>query len=328
MQRGVGIISFLCGVLIVSAVFAYTDARASAGTAAAAVPSPAAPVVLLSQPADTPAPEPTPAATPIPLATPTPTPAVHPAWTPLAASIQALVDAAGAQAGVELIELGGKVPATFADNPSMTFGAASDYKLVALMAEAQGIAAGSIDPRGLVCYEDSDYEDGWFNDYGPGACFTRNELAARAGLYSDNTAGHMLVRDLGGSDALNAFARKYGATGSDLFDTNTTTAHDLAVLLAAESAGQLGGPAAQAWLYPVLTNSRYEAGIPAGLQKGQKAIHKTGELDLEVNDAALVTGGANGAYVLVVLTDSAGGDAGWTLIAQISAAVAKYEAAR
>ena len=180
----------------------------------------------------------------------------------------------------------------------------------------------------MVCYEEADYEDGWFDDYVPGACFTRNELASRAGLYSDNTAGHMLVRDLGGSDALNAFARKHGATSSDLFDANTTTAHDLAVLLAAESAGQLGGPAAEAWLYPLLTNSHYEAGIPAGLPKGEKAVHKTGELDLEVNDAALVTGGANGAYVLVVLTDNAGGEAGWNLIAQISAAVAKYEAAR
>ena len=230
---------------------------------------------------------------------------------------------------MQVIELGGRVPSSWALNPDTQFGAASDYKLVALMAEAKGVAAGQIDPNGAVCYQDADYEDGWFSDYGPGACFTRTELARRAGLYSDNTAGHMLVRDLGGSDALNAFAHRYGATGSDLFENNnTTTAHDLAVLWAAEVAGQLGGVPAQTWLYPDLTNSQYEAGIPAGLPRGLRAFHKTGELDLEVNDAALVMGGPGGAYILVILTDRAGDSAGWTLIAQISAAVAGFEAAR
>ena len=326
MPRAVGFISFITGVLIVSAVLAYTDVRAAAPAHALAAPSTTA--AQLSFPVDTPNPDSTFAAVPAPVSTPIPAPAVHPGWAPLAASIQNLVDAAGAQAGVQLIELGGSVPSKWSLNADTPFGAASDYKLVALMAEAQNIAAGRTDPRGLVCYQDGDYEDGWFNDYAAGACLSRNDLATRAGLYSDNTAGHMLVRDLGGSDALNAFARQYGATGSDFFENNTTTAHDLGGLWAAEVAGQLGGAAAQAWLYPVLTNSRYEAGIPAGLPAGSTAIHKTGELDLEVNDAALVTGGAGGPYVLVVLTDNAGDDAGWNLIAQVSATVAKYEAAR
>ena len=115
----------------------------------------------------------------------------------LTAAIQALVDASGASVGVSLIELGGAAPLVWSFNGSAVFTAASTYKLVALMMEAQNIASGKKNPNGYVCYEDADYEDGWYDDYETGACFTRNELARRAGLMSDNTAGRMLVRDVG-----------------------------------------------------------------------------------------------------------------------------------
>jgi beta-lactamase class A len=149
----------------------------------------------------------------------------------------------------------------------------------------------------------------------------------RAGIYSDNTAGHMLVRDVGGAAALNAWAAAIGATSSQFFDGNTTTAADLAALWGAEAQGELGGAAAQAWLYPMLTGTRTESGVPAGLS-GVTVVHKTGTIDLVDNDAALVTSGPSGAYVLVVMTDGAGGTAGWQLISGISAAVWQFELAR
>ena len=132
----------------------------------------------------------------------------------------------------------------------------------------------------------ADYESGWFDDYEEGACFTRNELAIRAGKYSDNTAGHMLVRDVGGGEALNAWVASIGATSSNFFDGNTTTSADLAFLWAAEAKGDLGGAAAHAWLYPLLTNTRTESGVPAGVS-GATVVHKTGTIDLVDNDAAL-----------------------------------------
>src|SRR5207237_10520789 len=84
--------------------------------------------------------------------------------------------------------------------------AASTCQVVALMMEAQNIAAGRTSATGLVCFEDTDYEAGGYAEYESGACFTRNELARRARLLSDNTAGHMLVRDVGGANAVNAWA--------------------------------------------------------------------------------------------------------------------------
>ena len=246
----------------------------------------------------------------------------------LTAAVEPLVQEAGGAVGIALIELGGATPLVWSYNGSEVFTAASTYKLAALMMEAQNIAAGQTNPDGLVCYEADDYEAGWFDDYADGKCFTRSELAQRAGLYSDNTAGHMLVRDLGGADALNAWAASAGATESVFFTSNTTSAADLALLWAAEAKGSLGGAAAQAWLYPMLTGTSTEAGIPSGVSARSVVVHKTGTIDQVENDAALVISGPNGAYVLTVMTDGVGGAAGWQLIAELSSQVWNFETAR
>ena len=246
----------------------------------------------------------------------------------LTASIDQLIAESGGSVSVTLIELGGSTPLVWSFNGSEIFTAASTYKLAALMMEAENIAAGRTDPNGLVCYQDDDYEDGWYDDYATGVCFTRLELAQRAGLKSDNTAGHMLVRDLGGADALNAWAGATGATQSVFFTDNTTSSDDLAVLWAAEAKGSLGGSAAQAWLYPLLTGTATEAGIPTGVASTSTVVHKTGALDAVENDAALVRSGPKGDYVLTVMTDGLGGDAGWQVIASISSTVWTFEAAR
>jgi beta-lactamase class A len=245
----------------------------------------------------------------------------------LTIGIQALIASSGASAGMTLIELGGATPAVRSVNGGEVFTAASTYKLAALMLEAQDIAAGTKDPNGVVCFQADDYESGWFDDYSDGTCFTRSELAMRAGMYSDNTAGHMLVRDVGGASVLNAWAASAGATSSEFFDGNTTTADDLAALWVAEAQGDLGGAAAQAWLYPVLTNTRTENGVPAGVS-GATVVHKTGTIDLVDNDAALVISGPAGPYVLVVMTDGLGGSDGWQLVAGISSAVWQFEISR
>ena len=246
----------------------------------------------------------------------------------LTAAVEPLVQESAGSVGIVLIELGGATPLVWSYNGSAVFTAASTYKLAAMMMEAENIAAGRTDPEGLVCYQDDDYETGWFDDYADGACFTRDELAQRAGLYSDNTAGHMLVRDLGGAEALNAWAASAGAPHSVFFTANTTSANDLAALWTAEAKGALGGSAAQAWLYPMLSGTATEAGIPSGVGGGSEVVHKTGAIDQVENDAALVVSGPKGAYVLTVMTDGIGGEAGWQLIGAISAQVWSFEAAR
>lgn len=261
------------------------------------------------------------------VATLAPIPSVARDVSRLALTVDSLIAASGGVAGVTVEELGGTAPVSWSVNGDQVFTAASTYKLAALMLEAENIATGITDPNRAVCFQDADYESGWFDDYAVGVCFTRNELAVRAGIYSDNTAGHMLVRDVGGAAVLNAWAASIGATSSQFFEGNTTTSVDLAALWDAEAQGELGGTAAQTWLYPLLTGTRTESGVPAGVS-GVTVVHKTGAIDLVENDAALVTSGPDGAYVLVVLTDGIGGTAGWQLIAGISAAIWQFEATR
>src|SRR5439155_868728 len=107
--------------------------------------------------------------------------------------------------------------------------AASVLALIALAPPGNEVQAAGPDKTsagGSVCFQDADYEAGWYHDYEPGACFTRTELARRAGQMSDNTAGHMLVRDVGGPDVLNAWAASVGTKESVFFTNNTTSAND------------------------------------------------------------------------------------------------------
>ena len=311
--RSLGIAGLFCLVLgaatLLAGLLVGADLRPQVPARAAAAAAPSA----------------SPTVEPIALATPTATPTATPAPTPrsfaaLQTQVDGLLQSAGANGGVTLVELG---PGdSWSLNGDQSFVAASTYKLPLLMEEAQDVAAGTAHRSDVLCYDPSDWEDGWFSDYAPGSCYSRAELDQRVGEYSDNTAAHILVRVDGGGDALNAYARAHGATGSEFWDPNVTTSSDLARLWQDEASGRAGGIAAQQYLYPLLTNTAYEDGIPAGVPSGTTVVHKIGVLDAEVNDAALVTSGPHGAYVLTVCTE--GGD--WTLIANVSRAVSQFEA--
>ena len=312
-----------------ASAFSRTHAAASAG-AGASVTAPtvvaAAPALIVNR---VPADQPTPAPAPTPNLTPTATPRAAPSAAQLGADLQGLASQSGAQVSVTLIELGpGAGPVTWSLNGGGQFTAASTYKLPLLMAEAQGIAAGSLKAADVVCYQALDWEDGWYEDYVDGSCYQRQVLATRVGQYSDNTAAHILVRELGGADALNAYARAHGAHASSFYEPNTTTSADLAALWADEAAGRAGGPAAQSWLYPLLTQTNYECGIPDGSAPNAVVVHKVGFINGVVNDAALVRSGATASYILVVCTDGPGGESGYALISSIAARVATYEASR
>src|SRR2546428_292581 len=153
-------------------------------------------------------------------------------------------------------------------------------------------------------------------------------VAALRQMVADSGASvGITVVELGGASPATwtAFA---GASNSEFFMGNTTTAEDLAVLWVAEAKGELGGAAAQAWLYPLLTGTTTEQGVPAGVPAGSTVVHKTGTIDAVVNDAALVASGPDGPYVLVVTTDGLGGASAWELIASVSALVWQAEESR
>ena len=249
------------------------------------------------------------------------------AFDQLRSDLDAIAGRSGAQLGISLVELSGRGRQTLSLNGGQGFYAASEYKLPLLMAEAQQVAAGQSSAGDSLCFDPSDGEDGWFQDYEPGSCFSRAELVSRTGLYSDNTAARILVRYLGGPDALNGYARAAGMANSTLWDPNTTTANDLTAILVNESLGQLGGPAAQGWLYPNLVHTSTEAGIPAGVPAGATVVHKTGDMYGTENDAADVSNGSV-HYVLAVCVSGLDEPSGWNLVQRISARIWQYEAGR
>jgi len=286
-----------------------------------------------SRAAATPLATPSPSASTSPSPIPSPTPSPSPvnrsaAFKTLGVDLNRIAAKAGVRASISLIELGGSSPAgLWSLGGDVQWPADSTYKLPLLMAEAAGIASGQMRGSDKLCYRPSDYETGWYDDYASGVCFTRDVLAQRVGEKSDNTAAHILVRYLGGSSALNAFARKFGARASQFYLPNTTTSADLARLLGAEARGSAGGSAAQKWLYPILSNTNYEAGIPNGTKIGP-VVHKVGFNGKSINDAALVIHGPHGAYVLVVCSTGPGGAVGWETIARIASRVWQFETVR
>lgn len=252
----------------------------------------------------------------------------HPTFDVLQQSVVKLLDAADATGAVTVAELGGPSPQTWSYGGDQQFVAASTYKLPLLMQDAQNVAAGRWRGTDSLCYQDGDYQDGWYSDYDTGTCMSRAQLDHRVGHDSDNTAAHILIRYNGGADALNRYAKAHGAQESAFYDPNTTTANDLARLWVDEALGRAGGRAAQQYLYPMLTRTSFEQGIPAGVPNRATVVHKIGVLDGQVNDAALVLNGPRGDYVLAICTQGAGGDAGWKLLADISGAVWAFEATR
>jgi beta-lactamase class A len=258
---------------------------------------------------------------PAPVASPSPPPEDQ----ALNAQLAAIVVASGGHVGVEVVDLKSTPRVRVRLNADDTFDAASTYKLPLLMANAESIAGGAYKASDRICFHSSEEEDGWFEDYNDGDCFTRQALAERVGKYSDNTAAHMLLDNLGGGSALNAYARRRGAVESGFFVPNDTTAADLAALLVTEATGGAGGQAAETWLYPLLTQTAFEKGLPAGVPDNITVAHKVGAIDEIIDDAGIVSA-PNGSYVISVLTDGVGGDAGYALVAQISAAVWAAEA--
>ncbi|OLB08493.1 MAG: hypothetical protein AUH14_01070 [Candidatus Rokubacteria bacterium 13_2_20CM_69_15_1] len=226
------------------------------------------------------------------------------AFDQLRTDLEAIAARSGARVGISLQELSGPRRNTLSLGGSASFTAASAYKVPLLMAEAQQIASGQARGADVLCFNPGDAEDGWFDDYDLGSCFTRDELSLRAGRYSD-----------------------IGMTASMLWVPNTTTPDDLRAAWVNAALGRLGGATSRQWLFPLLTHTVNEHGIPAGLPASATVVHKVGTLDGMENDSGYIVNGRS-SYVLSVAVDGIDENLGWSLIAQISTRIGQYESGR
>ena len=109
---------------------------------------------------------------------------------------------------------------------------------------------------------------------------------------------------------------------------NTTTAHDLGVLLTAIAQHRAASPASCDSMLAILGRQHFTEGIPAGLPAGARVFHKAGWIGGVVyHDAAIVEPPGGKRYVLVVTTGAIKPDsAAYRLVADLSRLV--YDAGR
>ena len=83
---------------------------------------------------------------------------------------------------------------------------------------------------------------------------------------------------------------------------NTTTAHDLMLIFRALGEHKIISGDASQKMIDILAQQEFNSGIPAGLPRGTRVAHKTGDITKVAHDAGLVFAPDGSSYVLVVLT--------------------------
>jgi beta-lactamase class A len=83
---------------------------------------------------------------------------------------------------------------------------------------------------------------------------------------------------------------------------NTTTAYDLMLIFRALGERKVISGDASQKMIDILAAQEFNRGIPAGLPRGTRVAHKTGDITRVAHDAGLVFAPDGSSYVLVVLT--------------------------
>lgn len=138
--------------------------------------------------------------------------------------------------------------------------------------------------------------------------FSVLETATRMITISDNTATNMIVRRLGGIQALNDRLQRWGLQHTrmqnllpDRFGTNVTTANELAKLLAMLDRRQLLSASSQAQVLNIMSRVQNRTLLPAGLGQGAAIAHKTGDIGAVQGDAGIIRLPSGKRYLAAIL---------------------------
>jgi beta-lactamase class A len=127
---------------------------------------------------------------------------------------------------------------------------------------------------------------------------------------SSNFATNLIIQKLG-VENIQATVHSLGAHGMKVLRgvednkafekgmNNTTTARGLEILLTAIAEGKAVDAESSRQMVEILEQQHFNEGIPAGLPRGTRVAHKTGEITKIHHDAAIVY--APRPFVLVIL---------------------------
>ncbi|WP_052050938.1 serine hydrolase [Leptolyngbya sp. KIOST-1] len=188
--------------------------------------------------------------------------------------------------------------------------AASTIKVPILVAFLQQVDAGTLALNQSLMLQEEHLAGGSGTMRGEavGTEYTALEVATRMIVASDNTATNMMIAALGGTAALNQTFTGWGLEHTllrnplpDLDGTNTTSAKDLALIMALIDQGGLLTPRSRDRLFSIMQRTENISLIPSGIGDKSLTAHKTGDIGSLLGDVALVDVPNGKRYTLALL---------------------------
>lgn len=136
------------------------------------------------------------------------------------------------------------------------------------------------------------------------------ETAAQMIIISDNTATNMIIKRLGGKEALNELFAEWGLEKTrirnplpDLEGTNTTSPKELVELLAKLNKGELVSARSRDQIFRIMRETRTRTLLPQGLGEGATIAHKTGDIGSIVGDVGIIDRPSGKRYLAAIMVE-------------------------
>ena len=212
------------------------------------------------------------------------------------------------QPGIFVVDLDNNSYVTLKEDDP--FASASTIKVPVLVALFQDIDRGKVNLNETLVMSEDVIAGGSGNmQYEkPGKQYSVLETATKMIVISDNTATNMLIKRLGGAEALNQRFLEWGLGATiinnplpDLEGTNKTSPADLGNLLIAIEQGKLVSLRSRDRIIQIMRETRTNTLLPEGLDKDASIAHKTGDIRSVLGDVGLVDMPSGKRYLISVL---------------------------
>lgn len=214
------------------------------------------------------------------------------------------------------------------------FAAASTIKIPILVAFFQDVDAGKIhlDEQIAATEDVVTSGSGDIQYLGIGKKYSALEVATKMIIISDNSATEMLIKRMGGKDALNKRFQEWGLKNTvinnilpDLEGTNITSPRDLVYVLARVNQGELISLRSRDRLFEIMRRTKTRTLLPQGLEKDALIAHKTGDIGSILGDAGIIDMPEGKRYIGAVFAKRPHNDSqARTLIQEISRTVYQH----
>ncbi|MEI6428046.1 MAG: serine hydrolase [Pseudanabaena sp. ELA607] len=222
----------------------------------------------------------------------------------------------------------------FSINGDKPTSAASTIKTPLLIAFLQDVDAGKIrlDESLEISKDVLVGESGELQFLPVGTKISALETASKMIIISDNTATNMIIKRLGGAQAVTQRFKSWGLTSTsvsnylpDLEGTNLVSTRDLAFLFAAIDQGKLLKPRSRDRFMDIMRRPVTNTLLPQGIGPEARIVHKTGDIGMAVGDGGLVEMPNGKRYAIAVMVKRPNNDQRANeLVRQVSRASYEY----